>query len=144
MILIFFSFNSSDINENYNSDNDIKTIRKNLSKMKSGNLLKLFSRNLIEPKIYKEDMKIEDDSDSSNNYNISDDLCDYDYYKDEKFLENDNLLLYNADEFSNDKIENKENEKENNLNSFTILEVLKNKLSFDETLYIVTYIQIKK
>ena len=88
--------------ENEKNEN-IKDIRKNLHKMKSGTLPKVLSRNLIECKMYKEDMKIDYDSDKedSNDINDNDD--------------NDNLFLYDESDFINYKI--KENHDSNNLKS---------------------------
>ena len=122
--------------ENEKNEN-IKDTRKNLHKMKSGTLPKVLSRNLIECKMYKEDMKIDYDSDKedSNDINDNDD--------------NDNLFLYDESDFINYKIKEKDdNDKDNNqqkkeeenkvrtnrINSCSILDVLKNKFSFDEPL----------
>ena len=111
---------------------DIKNTRKILQKMKSGNLPKVMSRNVIESncKLYKDDLKFEFDSDK--------DSLKFD----------DNLLLYDDNDFINYNmnsfdVEN-ENKKVNNngehvvrnnrINSCSILDVLKNRLSFDETI----------
>ena len=111
---------------------DIKNTRKILQKMKSGNLPKVMSRNVIESncKLYKDDLKFEFDSDK--------DSLEFD----------DNLLLYDDNDFINYNmnsfdVEN-ENKKVNNngehvvrnnrINSCSILDVLKNRLSFDETI----------
>ena len=124
--------------ENEKNEN-IKDTRKNLHKMKSGTLPKVLSRNLIECKMYKEDMKIDYDSDKedSNDINDNDD--------------NDNLFLYDESDFINYKIKEKDDNDNNNdnnqqkkeeenkvrtnrINSCSILDVLKNKFSFDEPL----------
>ena len=120
--------------KNYINDKneDIKSTRKILQKMKSGSLPKVMSKNVIESncKLYKDDLKIEVDSDN--------DLCD---------LDDDNLLLYDDNDFINynispNGIDNNKNKKENErekvvrknrINSCSILDVLKNRLSFDET-----------
>ena len=121
--------------ETNKKDEDIKSTRKNLQKMKSGNLPKVLSRNLIEPncKIFKEEMKIDYDSDKDDSFDFKDDI---------NYLNNDNLLLYDENDFINYKIN--ENEKDKNLkegekivrsnriNSCSILDVLKNRFSFDE------------
>ena len=121
--------------ETNKKDEDIKSTRKNLQKMKSGNLPKVLSRNLIEPncKIFKEEMKIDYDSDKEDSFDFKDDI---------NYLNNDNLLLYDENDFINYKIN--ENEKDKNLkegekivrsnriNSCSILDVLKNRFSFDE------------
>ena len=121
--------------ETNKKDEDIKSTRKNLQKMKSGNLTKVLSRNLIEPncKIFKEEMKIDYDSDKDDSFDFKDDI---------NYLNNDNLLLYDENDFINYKIN--ENEKDKNLkegekivrsnriNSCSILDVLKNRFSFDE------------
>ena len=122
--------------ENEKNEN-IKDIRKNLHKMKSGTLPKVLSRNLIECKMYKEDMKIDYDSDKENSNDINDD--------------NDNLFLYDESDFINYKIKEKDDNDNNNdnnqqkkeeenkvrtnrINSCSILDVLKNKFGFDEPL----------
>jgi len=120
--------------KNYINDKneDIKSTRKILQKMKSGSLPKVMSKNVIESncKLYKDELKIEVDSDN--------DLCD---------LDDDNLLLYDDNDFinyniSSNGIDNNQNKKENGgekvvrnnrINSCSILDVLKNRLSFDET-----------
>ena len=113
---------------------NIKKTRKFLQKMKSGNLPKVYSRNLIESncKIYKDEMKI-----------------DYDSGKDSFVFEDDeNLLLYDDNDFinynmnsfdvENENKNKKENEdhsvRNNRINSCSILDVLKNRLSFDESI----------
>ena len=121
--------------ETNKKDEDIKSTRKNLQKMKSGNLPKVLSRNLIEPncKIFKEEMKIDYDSDKDDSFDFKDDI---------NYLNNDNLLLYDENDFINYKInENKEDKnlkegekivRSNRINSCSILDVLKNRFSFDE------------
>ena len=121
--------------ETNKKDEDIKSTRKNLQKMKSGNLTKVLSRNLIEPncKIFKEEMKIDYDSDKEDSFDFKDDI---------NYLNNDNLLLYDENDFINYKInENKEDKnlkegekivRSNRINSCSILDVLKNRFSFDE------------
>ena len=110
---------------------DIKNTRKILQKMKSGSLPKVMSRNVIESncKLYKDDLKFEFDSDK--------DSLEFD----------DNLLLYDDNDFINYNmnsfdVENKNKKINNNgehvvrnnrINSCSILDVLKNRLSFDET-----------
>ncbi len=121
--------------ETNKKDEDIKSTRKNLQKMKSGNLTKVLSRNLIEPncKIFKEEMKIDYDSDKEDSFDFKDNI---------NYLNNDNLLLYDENDFINYKInENKEDKnlkegekivRSNRINSCSILDVLKNRFSFDE------------
>ena len=121
-----------------NKNEDIKSIRKNLQKMKSGSLPKVLSRNLIEPnsKMYKEAIKIDYESDNDDSF---------DFKNDEDYLNNDNLLLYDDNDFINYKIEQDKNKGEdkkegehnvrnNRINSCSILDVLKNRFSFDEPL----------
>ena len=117
--------------KNSSKDNDvnIKKTRQILQKMKSGSLPKVLSRNLIESNLYKDDFKIEFDSDK-------------DYFK---IDDNDNILLYDDSDFfkynlndgnNNDNIKGKEEEnnvRNNRFNSCSILDVLKNRFSFDET-----------
>ena len=121
--------------ETNKKDEDIKSTRKNLQKMKSGNLTKVLSRNLIEPncKIFKEEMKIDYDSDKDDSFDFKDDI---------NYLNNDNLLLYDENDFINYKINENEEDKNlkegekivrsNRINSCSILDVLKNRFSFDE------------
>ena len=121
--------------EKNKKDEDIKSTRKNLQKMKSGNLPKVLSRNLIEPncKIFKEEMKIDYDSDKEDSFDFKDDI---------NYLNNDNLLLYDENDFINYKINENEEDKNlkegekivrsNRINSCSILDVLKNRFSFDE------------
>ena len=78
-------------------------------------------------------MKIDYDSDKDDSFDFKDDI---------NYLNNDNLLLYDENDFINYKIN--ENEKDKNLkegekivrsnriNSCSILDVLKNRFSFDE------------
>ena len=122
------SKNASPLNKKEN----IKKTRKILQKMKSGSLVKVMSRNLIESncKLYKNDLNLEFDSEK--------DSIDLD----------DNLLLYDDNDFINYKMtsfegENNQNEnkkedehfvRNNRINSCSILDVLKNRLSFDETI----------
>ena len=115
---------------------NIKKTRRSLKKMKSGSLPRVLSRNIVESncKIYKDDMKIES-SDSQK--------------EDSFYLDDENLLLYDDNDFFNykinslDKENNKENKKEkekeeqvirnNSINSCSILDVLKNRISFDDS-----------
>ena len=116
---------------------DIKSTRKNLQKMKSGSLPKVLSRNLIEPscKMYKEDMKIDYESEKDDSSDFKDD---------ENYINNDNLLLYDENDFINYKIGENDKDKNKNegehtvrtnrINSCSILDVLKTRFSFDEPL----------
>ena len=118
-----------------NKNEDIKSTRKNLQKMKSGSLPKVLSRNLIESncKMYKEDLKIDYDSDKEDSVDFKDDI---------NYLNNDNLLLYDDNDFINYKMNQNEEDKKikegessvrtNRINSCSILDVLKNRFSFDE------------
>ena len=121
-----------------NKNEDIKSTRKNLQKMKCGSLPKVLSRNLIEPnsKMYKEAIKIDYESDNDDSF---------DFKNDEDYLNNDNLLLYDDNDFINykikedknkgeDKKEGEHNVRNNRINSCSILDVLKNRFSFDEPL----------
>ena len=112
--------------------NNIRKTRKNLKKMKSNNIPKVMTKNYIESncKLFKEDFKIEYESD-----------------KDSLDL-NDNFLLFEDNDFFNNNItsldvenenkkENKEEEhviRKKRINSCSILDVLKNKISFDDTI----------
>ena len=116
---------------------NIKKTRRSLKKMKSGSLPRVLSRNIVESncKIYKDDMKIESDSQKEDSF----------------YLDDENLLLYDDNDFFNykmnslDKENNKENKKEketekeeqatrnNRINSCSILDVLKNRISFDDS-----------
>ena len=121
--------------ETNKKDEDIKSTRKNLQKMKSGNLTKVLSRNLIEPncKIFKEEMKIDYDSDKEDSFDFKDNI---------NYLNNDNLLLYDENDFINYKINENEEDKNlkegekivrsNRIKSCSILDVLKHRFSFDE------------
>ena len=112
--------------------------------MKSGSLPKVLSRNLIEPScnIFKEEMKFDyDESDKENSF---------DSKEDEDYINNDNLLLYDDNDFIQYKIgenNNEEDKKESKdakegkstvrtsrINSCSILDVLKNRFSFDESI----------
>ena len=123
---------------------NIKDTRKNLHKMKSGSLPKVLSRNLIEPScnIFKEEMKFDyDESEKENSF---------DSKEDEDYINNDNLLLYDDNDFIQYKIEDNNNEEDkkeikeskegkhnvrtNRINSCSILDVLKNRFSFDESI----------
>ena len=119
---------------------DIKKTRKILQKMKSGSLPKVLSRNLIESncKLYKDDLKIEFDSEKENDYLNLD--------EDNLFLYDDNdFLNYNMTYFDGENKKEKENEnkkesegdhgvRNNRINSCSILDVLKNRLSVDESI----------
>jgi len=126
---------------------NIKSTRKNLHKMKSGSLPKVQSRNLIEPScnIFKEEMKFDYESDKDGD--------SFESKEDKDYINNDNLLLYNDDDFINYKIDEKDNDEEqkegkdgkdgkegkhnvrtNRINSCSILDVLKNRFSFDESI----------
>ena len=133
--------NTSPIDKNAN----IKEIRKDLQKMKSGSLPKVLSRNVIESncKLYKDDLKFENELEK-NSLDLDDD--------NNNEIENENLLLYDDNDFLNynmgsfdvenesKKDENKkENEGErtvrtNRINSCSILDVLKNRISFDDNI----------
>ena len=116
---------------------DIKSTRKNLQKMKSGSLPKVLSRKSLEHncKMYKEEMKIDYESDNDS----------IDFKNTDNYLNNDNLLLYDDNDFINYKInENGEDKKEkdgehntvrtNRINSCSILDVLRNRFSFDDVI----------
>jgi len=115
---------------------NIKNTRKILQKMKSGSLPKVMSRNVIESncKLYKDDLKIEDESEKDS-FELDDNLLLYD--------END-FINYNMTSFDVENEKNKdENQKvndgehvvrNNRINSCSILDVLKNRLSFDDTI----------
>ena len=126
---------TSPIDKNAN----IKKTRKILQKMKSGSLPKVLSRNVIESncKLYKDDLKIEFDSEKENDYlNLEDDNL---------FLYDDNdFLNYNMTYFEGENKKEKENEnkkesegehrvRNNRINSCSILDVLKNRLSIDDS-----------
>ena len=116
---------------------DIKSTRKNLQKMKSGSLPRVMSRKSLELncKIYKEEMKIDYESDNDS----------IDFKNNDNYLNDDNLFLYDDNDFINYKInENAEDKKEkegvhntvrtNRINSCSILDVLKNRFSFDDAI----------
>ncbi len=103
--------NTSPIDKNAN----IKEIRKDLQKLKSGSLPKVLSRNVIESncKLYKDDLKFENELEK-NPLDFDDD--------NNNEIENENLLLYDDNDFLNYNVgsfdaenENKkdENKKEN-------------------------------
>ena len=114
-------------------NDDIKKTRKILQKMKSGSLPKVFSRNLIESncKIYKDDMKLESDFEKEDSFDFDDNVLLFD----DNDIFNNNITSFDMDNHNNnDKKENDEHEVNNNrINSCSILDVLKNRLSFDET-----------
>ena len=127
---------------------NIKSTRKILHKMKSGTLPKVLSRNLIEPScnIFKEEMKIDYESEKDS----------FESKEDENYINNDNLLLYDDDDFiqykkyekdndedkkeekddkkNKEKKDEKHNVRSNRINSCSILDVLKNRFSFDESI----------
>ena len=126
---------------------NIKSTRKILHKMKSGTLPKVLSRNLIEPScnIFKEEMKIDYESEKDS----------FESKEDENYINNDNLLLYDDDDFIQYKKEEKDDEdkkeekddkknkeekdgkpnvRSNRINSCSTLDVLKNRFSFDESI----------
>ena len=126
---------------------NIKSTRKILHKMKSGTLPKVLSTNLIEPScnIFKEEMKIDYESEKDS----------FESKEDENYINNDNLLLYDDDDFIQYKKEEKDDEdkkeekddkknkeekdgkhnvRSNRINSCSILDVLKNRFSFDESI----------
>ena len=124
---------ASPLKNNYKDKEDnIKKTRKILQKMKSGNLPKVMSRNIIESnyKLYKDDFKIVFDSDSDNNSLKMDD--------NNLFLYDDNdFIRYNIPENNNKNKKEKEagpSFRNNRINSCSILDVLKNRLSFDEAI----------
>ena len=108
----------------------IKNTRKTLQKMKSGNLPKVMSRKLIESncKLYKDDLNLEFDSEKDS-LDLNDNLLLYD--------DND-FINYNMASFDDNKNEIKKEEdhivRTNRINSCSILDVLKNRISFDETI----------
>ena len=113
---------------------DIKKTRKFLQKMKSGSLPKVFSRNIIESncKIYKDDMKFESDFEKEDSLDLDDNVLLFD----DNDIFNNNITSFDMDNHNNnnDKKENEENGINNSrINSCSILDVLKNRLSFDET-----------
>ena len=123
----------SPLKNNYKDKEDnIKKTRKILQKMKSGNLPKVMSRNIIESnyKLYKDDFKIVFESDSDNNSLKMND--------NNLFLYDDNdFIRYNIPENNNKNKKEKEagpSFRNNRINSCSILDVLKNRLSFDEAI----------
>ena len=124
---ICLSPKTSPIDKNSN----IKNTRKILQKMKSGSLPKVMSRNVIESncKLYQNDLKIEYDSDKDS-FVLDDNLL----YDETDFI-NYKMKSFEAEKDNENK---KENEGEhvirnNRINSCSILDVLKNRLSFDDT-----------
>ena len=116
---------------------NIKKTRKNLQKIKNGNIPKALSGNLIESncKIYQDDMKIESDSEKDSFY------LDYNDNNDNIFLYDDNdYINNNINSLNNENRDENKNIKEsdgptvinNRINSCSILDVLKNGLSFDD------------
>ena len=128
-------------NSPLNKTGNIKKTRKILKRLKSGNIQKVMSRNVIESNcnIFKDYLKFEFDSEK------------------DSFILDDNLLLYDDNDFfnynvtnidednNNEKVKenNDENKKENELqnpvkndriNSCSILDVLKNRINFDENI----------
>ena len=125
---IYLSPKTSPIDKN----GDIKKTRKILEKMKSGSLPKVMSRNLIESncKKYKDDLKFDYESEKDS-IDLDDNLLLYD---DNDFI-NYNMTSFDAEKENENK---KDNEGEHNvrstrINSCSILDVLKNRLSFDDT-----------
>ena len=112
---------------------DIKKTRKILQKMKSGSLPKVFSRNLIESnyKIYKDDMKFDSDFEKEDSFDLDDNVLLFD----DNDIFNNNITSFDMDNHNNnDKKENDDHGVKNSrINSCSILDVLKNRLSFDET-----------
>lgn len=112
----------------------IKKTRKILQKMKSGSLPKVFYRNLIESncKIYKDDMKFDSDFEKEDSFDLDDNVLLFD----DNDIFNNNITSFDMDNHNNnnDKKENDEHGVKNSrINSCSILDVLKNRLSFDET-----------
>ena len=115
---------------------NIKNTRKILQKMKSGSLPKVMSRNVIESncKLYKDDLKIEDESEKDS-FELDDNLLLYD---DNDFI-NYNMTSFDVENEKNKDENQKVNDGEhvvrnNRINSCSILDVLKNRLSFDDTI----------
>ena len=109
--------------------NNTKKMRKKLKNLKNNNIPKVMTKNIIESncKLFKDDYE----------YDLEKESLDLD----------DNLLLYDDDDFinsnftsldidnENKKINKEENEdKKNRINSCSILDALKNRLSFDGTI----------
>ena len=126
-------------NQPLNKNENIKKTRKILKRLKCVNIPKVMSKNVIESNcnIFKEQLKFEFDSEKDS-FVLDDNLLIYD---DNDFI---NYNMTNIEEEYNDQNENKnsnENKKENELqntikndriNSCSILDVLKNGISFDE------------
>ena len=115
---------------------NIKNTRKILQKMKSGSLPKVMSRNVIESncKLYKDDLKIENESEKDS-FELDDNLLLYD---DNDFI-NYNMTSFDVENEKNKDDNQKVNDGEhvvrnNRINSCSILDVLKNRLSFDDTI----------
>ena len=128
-----------------NKNEDIKSTRKNLHKMKSGSLPKVLSRNLLETNLkLKEEMKFDYDSDKEDSIDFKDNF---------NYVDNDKYFLYDENDFTNYKINEKEEDKKegdkkeedknvnkgshssvrtNRINSCSILDVLRNRFSFDD------------
>lgn len=128
-------YSSSEKYSPIGKDACIKTTRKILQKMKSGSMPKVFSRNLIESncKIYKDDMKFESDFGKEDSFDSDDNVLLFD----DNDLLNYNITSFDLDShnYNNNKKENKEHEVKNRkINSCSILDVLKTRLSFDETI----------
>lgn len=110
---------------------NIKKVRKNLKKLKNYNIPKVMTKNIIESncKLFKDD---------------------YEYDSEKESLDlDDNFLLYNDDDYininnnftsldidnENKKVNKEENEdKKNRINSCSILDALKNRLSLEGTI----------
>ena len=128
-------------NSPLNTNGNIKKTRKILKKLKSGHILKVMSKNVIESncKIFKNDLNYEFDSEKDS-FEFDDNLLLYD---DNDFI-NYNIVNYNEENHNeNNNKNNNENKKEkegqnkgknNKINSCSILDVLKNRISFDETI----------
>ena len=128
-----------------NKNEDIKSTRKNLHKMKSGSLPKVLSRNLLETNLkLKEEMKFDYDSDKEDSIDFKDNF---------NYVDNDKYFLYDENDFTNYRINEKEEDKKeedkkeedknvnkgshssvrtNRINSCSILDVLRNRFSFDD------------
>ena len=100
--------------------------------MKSGSLPKVMSRNLIESncKKYKDDLKFDYESEKDS-IDLDDNLLLYD---DNDFI-NYNMTSFDAEKENENKKDNEgeHNVRSNRINSCSILDVLKNRLSFDDT-----------
>ena len=114
----------SDIYISDSNYDKIKGTRKLLKNIRNKNILSK-SVFISKCKIYKDEMKISSDSDNDSiNFEDDNNLL----YDDNDFI-NYNL---NSDEENNNKNEVAHTSRKNRFNSCSILEVLKNKLSFDE------------